>query len=253
MFADWTPAGIDLYKPSVARIYDYLLGGKDHFARDRAAAEALLVALPTARADAAANRAFLGRAVRFLAAEHRVGQFLDLGTGLPTQHNVHQIAHPDARVAYVDNDPVVCAHARALLATDDTTTVAEADLRDPHSILTSPGVADLLDFDHPIGVLAVAILHFIPDVDDPWALLGRFRDAVPPGSFLVLTHAADTPHTQQAAQTYERTTAGAATVRSEPAIRAMFDGFDLVDPVWCRSPRGARTRPRSAAQHQPSR
>lgn len=131
--ADWVPARMDLSKPTVARIYDYLLGGKDHFAADRAAAEALLEALPTARADAAANRGFLGRAVRFLAAEHRMGQFLDLGTGLPTQHNVHQVAHsahPDARVAYVDNDPVVCAHARALLATDDTTTVAEADLRD---------------------------------------------------------------------------------------------------------------------------
>jgi hypothetical protein len=186
------PDGIDTRAPNPARIYDYLLGGKDHYPADRQAAEAVLAVAPQAREGARENRAFLQRAVRYLA-EAGVRQFLDIGTGLPTQGNVHQVAQavmPEARVVYVDHDPVVHTHANALLTNNSPTTVAViGDLREPEAILDHPEVRRLLDFTRPIAVLLVAVLHFIRDAEDPAGIVTRLRDAMAPGSYLVVSHA----------------------------------------------------------------
>jgi SAM-dependent methyltransferase len=229
------PAEIDRSVPNGARIYDYMLGGKDHFAVDRAAAEQMVAANPAAPRTARANRAFLGRAVRFLAEEAGIRQFLDLGTGLPTQHNVHQVAQvviPDARVVYVDYDPIVVVHGRALLATTDTVTVVEGDLRRPDEILAHPETRRLIDFDEPMAVLLVAILHFIPDEDDPAGIVARLRDAMAPGSHLVVSHTAnESPDEVMAAAQQGFRLAGAPlTPRTRAGIGRFFDGFDLVEP-----------------------
>ena len=182
--------GIDTTVPSTARMYDYWLGGHDNFAADRAAALKVSEAAPEAQLMAVENRRFLRRAVRYLAAEAGIAQFLDIGTGLPTQGNVHQVAqdiNPAARVVYVDNDPMVLAHSRAL-KTGGNTVVIEADLRDPRAILDQPGTRKLIDFSQPLAVLLVAVLHFISDDEDPHAIVAAIRDALPPGSYLVLSH-----------------------------------------------------------------
>jgi hypothetical protein len=230
------PAGIDTTTANPARVYDALLGGKDHYPVDRAAADAILNASPQARQGARENRAFLQRAVRYLAAEAGIGQFLDIGTGLPTQGNVHQIARqvtPDARVVYVDHDPVVHAHANALLANNSPTTLAVlADLRQPEAILDHPGVRRLLDFARPVGVLLVAVLHFIRDSEDPAGIVARLRDAMAPGSYLVLSHATGDFHPQAGAKVtvvYQRAS-GPLVLRPRAAIQRFFDGFDLVEP-----------------------
>ena len=184
------PFGIDTTVPSTARMYDYWLGGHDNFAADRAAALKVSEAAPEAQLMAVENRKFLRRAVRYLAAEAGITQFLDIGTGLPTQGNVHQVAqdiNPAARVVYVDNDPMVLAHSRAL-KTGGNTVVIEADLRDPRAILDHPGTRKLIDFGQPLAVLLVAVLHFISDDDDPSATVAAIRDALQPGSYLVLSH-----------------------------------------------------------------
>ncbi|UGQ13092.1 SAM-dependent methyltransferase [Yinghuangia sp. ASG 101] len=185
------PAGIDVSVASVARVYDYLLGGKDNFKVDREAADAMLAIDPSSRAMTVNNRRFLQRAVRFLAREHAITQFVDHGSGLPTQDNVHQIAQsvdPGARVVYIDNDPIVLAHGRALLAENASTTVITADVRDTDAVMTHPEVVKLIDFDRPVGALFVSLLHSIPDRDDPGALLRRVVDRLAPGSFVVLSH-----------------------------------------------------------------
>jgi len=223
--------------PNPARIYDWLLGGKDHFPADRAAAEEILAAVPQAAEAARENRAFLGRAVRFLAGEAGIGQFLDIGTGLPTQANVHQVAQavaPGARVVYVDNDPIVLVHARALLANNTTTTTAvQADLRDPDQLLGDPSVGKLLDFGQPLGLLLVAVLHFLTDHDDPAGIVARLRDGMAPGSFVVISHATADFHPEAAAArvtaVYERASAPLA-LRSRDQIARLFDGFELVSP-----------------------
>ena len=184
------PFGIDTTVPSTARMYDWWLGGHDNFAADRAAALAVSEAAPEAPLMAVENRKFLRRAVRYLVAEARITQFLDIGTGLPTQGNVHQVAqgiNPAARVVYVDNDPMVLAHSRAL-KTGGNTVVIEADLRESQAILDHPATRKLIDFSQPLAVLLVAVLHFISDDDDPSAIVGAIRDALPPGSHLVLSH-----------------------------------------------------------------
>jgi hypothetical protein len=229
------PFDIDTTTPNPARIYDYLLGGKDHFEVDRVAADAILQAAPQAREGARENRAFLQRAVRFLA-EQGVRQFLDIGTGLPTQGNVHQIARqitPDARVVYVDHDPVVYAHANALLANNSPTTLAVlADLREPEAILDHPRVQRLLDFTQPVGVLLVAVLHFVRDAEDPVGIVARLRDAMALGSFLVVSHATGDFHPQAGAQVTQvyRQASAPLVLRSREAIERFFDGFDLVAP-----------------------
>jgi S-adenosyl methyltransferase len=234
------PAGLDTTTPNIARMYDYMLDGRDNFAADRDAAQQLIAMMPQLPLVARANRAFLRRAVRALVTEYGIRQFIDIGTGLPTMGNVHEVAReaaPDTRVVYVDNDPVVCCHARALLSTGGTQ-IIEADLRRPGEILDHPLTRDLIDFREPFALMFMSVLHFVPDADDPAAIIARFRAAMAPGSFVVISHGtletrADDPRAQLSAEVYSHSTAPLA-LRSVPAVRRLFDGFDLVEPglVW---------------------
>lgn len=222
----------DATVPSVARMYDYFLGGKDNYASDRAAAKKVLEALPTVEGVARANRAFLQRAVRFVAGEG-VDQFLDVGTGLPTQGNVHEVARtvrPDAKVVYVDNDPMVVVHARALLATDAQTSIVQADMRSPGEILDA--ARELLDFSRPVCLLFVAVLHFLPDAEDPAGKMRRLIDAVPPGSHVVLSHAAaEEQRNIRVGETYRSQSASAPLVaRTRDEVAALLDGLTVLDP-----------------------
>ena len=187
------PAEIDTSRPHPARIYDYSLGGKNHFAADREVAEKAWARMPTGRTAARENRWFLGRVVRYLAAEAGIRQFLDIGTGLPTTDNVHEVAQrvaPESRVTYVDNDPLVLAHARALLtgSPEGRTAYIQADLRDPAGILADPVTREVIDFTQPVALMLVAILHFIQDDDNPAAIIKTLVEALPPGSFLAASH-----------------------------------------------------------------
>jgi hypothetical protein len=180
----------DVTKPNIARVYDAFLGGKDNFAADRAVVEETLRIVPDAAAGAAANREFLRRAVRHLTSEAGIEQFIDIGSGLPAQGNVHEIAHqvnPGVRVVYVDNDPVVIRHAQALTSHDRAVTVVPADARNPEQILDDPGVRGFIDFSRPVGVLMFSILHHITDDEDPAGIAARFRAAVAPGSRLAIS------------------------------------------------------------------
>jgi hypothetical protein len=228
-------AGVyDLSTPNPARIYDYLLGGKDHFPADRAAAEQLLALVPEARAGARENRTFLGRAVRYLAEQAGIRQFLDLGTGIPSQGNVHEVAHtvaPDAQVVYVDNDPVVHVHANALLA-EPTTAAVLADLREPERIVSHPKTRALLDFTRPVAVLLVAVLHFLEDVDDPAGIVGYLRGVMAPGSFLVVSHATGDFRPEVAGEVtavYDKASAP-LVLRSRAEVARLFHGFGLLPP-----------------------
>ncbi|MBP2707517.1 SAM-dependent methyltransferase [Microbispora sp. RL4-1S] len=227
---------VDPSTPSVARIYDYYLGGKDNFASDRQAAEKIISLAPNIRDIARINRAFLGRVVRTLA-ESGIRQFLDIGTGLPTQENVHQVAQrvaPESRVVYVDNDPIVLVHARALLDENRLTRVVSADLRDPRSILDHREVRAHLDFDQPLAVLLLAVLHFITDDAECHRIVGTLRDALPGGSHLVISHGTlgdlSEEEMRQAREVYTTTPAGGATPRSDAQIRSFFTGFELLEP-----------------------
>ncbi len=228
------PFGIDTTVPSTARMYDWWLGGHDNFAADRAAALAVSDAAPEAQLIAVENRKFLRRAVRYLAAEAGITQFLDIGTGLPTQGNVHQVAqgiNPAARVVYVDNDPMVLALSRAL-KTGGNTVVIGADLRDPQVILDHPSTRKLIGFSQPLAVLLVAVLHFISDDDDPSAIVGVIRDAVPPDSYLVLSHVTGDIRRESAASAavhYKKVTSG-ATLRGREEILRFFAGLELIEP-----------------------
>jgi len=228
------PPGIDPSVATAARMYDYFLGGHDNFAADRIAALKVIDAAPEVRVIAKENRKFLGRAVRFLAGEAGIEQFLDLGTGLPTRGNVHQVAqqvNPSARVIYVDNDPMVLAHSKAL-KTGAGAAVIRADMRNPDAILDHPDTRRLIDFNQPLAILFVAVLHFIPDTDQPHAIVGRFLDAAAPGSYLVLSHVTTDPSPQTAAKgksVYASTTNQAAP-RPRTDILAFFDGLDLIEP-----------------------
>ncbi|AQZ66289.1 hypothetical protein BKM31_36845 [[Actinomadura] parvosata subsp. kistnae] len=226
--------GFDPRTPSVARIYDYCLGGKDHFPADRAAAERILEVAPELRAAVRANRAFLGRAVRFLT-ECGIDQFLDIGTGLPARGHVHELA-PSARVVYVDRDPVVLVHARALLARQGATTVVRGDLREPDTIVKDPELLRALDLDRPVGVLLTAVLHHVTDADGPEEIVATLREALAPGSHLVLSHAtgdAGAAFAERATEVYRGADAP-LTLRGRDRIAGLFQGFELVDPglVW---------------------
>lgn len=232
---EWERVALDTSKPTPARMYDYFLGGKDHFAVDRVAAAKVEEATPDTFDIVWENRHFLQRAVRYLAGQG-VDQFLDLGTGLPTQGNVHEIAqevNADARVVYVDIDPIVLAHGRALLATNPHTTVVTADMRDPKGVLGHPDVAGLLDFDRPVAVLFVAVFHFIRDTEDPAGIVRAFRDALAPGSYLALSHlTTEGPPAEAVARTEEAYANATSPMifRPRSAVERLFDGFDLVEP-----------------------
>src|ERR1700757_72816 len=202
------PPEIDTSRPHPARIYDYGLGGKNHFAVDREVADKAMAAMPTGRTAARENRAFLGRVVRYLAGEAGVRQFLDIGTGLPTTGNVHEVAQkiaPESRVVYVDNDPLVLAHARALLtsAPEGRTAYIDADLRDPAAILSDPAVRETLDFGQPIALMLVAVLHFITEDAEAAEIVATLLDALPSGSYFVASHAT-AEHTPAAVGTVAR-------------------------------------------------
>ncbi len=232
---DWVPPGIDTGKANVARVYDYLLGGTNNFRADQDAARAMLAVDPEMRGAMRANRAFLGRAVRYLT-QAGIRQFLDIGSGIPTARNVHQVAQetgPGARVIYADVDEVAVAHSRLLLSGTPDATIIQADLRRPEKILADPAVQLMLDFTQPIAVLLVAVLHFIPDEDDPWQIVATLRDALAPGSFLVICHACRDakPHLATATEkAYESKVASRAAIRSREDIARFFDGFTLVEP-----------------------
>jgi S-adenosyl methyltransferase len=220
--------------PSPARVYNYLLSGKDHYPADREVAENLLSEVPTARIAAQQNRAFLGRVCRFLAAEAGVRQFLDIGSGLPSQGQVHEIVQaiaPDARVAYVDNDPVVLAHGRSMLHGVDNAAFLCQDLREPDAILADPELVRLFDFDRPIALLIVAVLHFIDPEDKPHDIVARLMSALPSGSYLAISHltADDDPSLPGAFERQYKTTSN-AIARSRKEILAFFDDLDLVAP-----------------------
>jgi SAM-dependent methyltransferase len=234
----WNP-GADLRSgtPTPARMYDYFLGGRENYAVDREAAERVILAVGPAIAYDAVweNRRFLQRAVRWLA-EHGIDQFIDIGAGLPTQGNVHQIAQkviPDARVAYVDNDPVVLAHGRALLADNSTTRVITADMRDPTAILTHPDLTAMIDLTRPVAVLFIAVLHFLPDGDGPARVTAAFRQAMAPGSYVALSHnTGDGQNAEVIAyieQVY-RSATSPMVFRSQGEIARLLDGFDLIPP-----------------------
>jgi hypothetical protein len=229
---------IDTSKPHPARIYDYWIGGKQNFPADRDVAEQIAHAMPVIRLLARANRAFLGRAVRY-AAEQGVKQFLDIGAGLPAAGNTHEVAqsvHPDASVVYVDNDPLVSVHGRALLADEARTRVFEADLRDPKAILTHPDVTSLIDFDEPVALLMVAVLHFVPEEADPTGILAGLTENLVPGSHLVISHAGSDllPANVDDIKVYRAAAEGAA--RDHAQVTAFFEGFDLIDPGLVRLP-----------------
>jgi hypothetical protein len=228
-------AGIDATVPSVARMYDYALGGKDNFAVDREVVDAIWRRDPGVRASALANRRFLGRAVEFLA-KAGIRQFLDLGAGLPSQNNVHEVAGrvcPEARVVYVDNDPVVQAHARALLATADSTAVIGEDMREPERILAHPTVQQMIDFSQPLAVMFVSVLHFVTDDENPWGIVSAMTQPLASGSYLALSHTVlDGRPADVIADVQDRykNASAPAVYRNREAITRFFDGFELVDP-----------------------
>ena len=239
---NWAPGDIDLERPSVARVWDYLLGGAHNFAADREVAQKSLEMMPEVRTGALQHRAFLRRAVRYLLGRG-VRQFLDLGSGIPTVGNVHEIAQavqPAAKVVYVDLDPVAVAHSRSLLDGNERVNVLQADVRHPASVLASPEVNDLLDFDEPIAVLMIAVLHFVSDEEDPQGILAGYRDRLVPGSYLALSHAGfeadeETHEIRAARRVYERSVTR-TTLRNSAEFTKLFEGFELVEPGVVRLP-----------------
>jgi hypothetical protein len=234
--ADVPPPTIDTSVPHPARMYDYFLGGRDNYEVDRYAAEQVIAVVPEVLAMARENRAFLGRAVRFLA-KQGIRQFLDIGTGIPGPGNTGDVARevvPESRVVYVDNDPIVLVHASALLAAHDPlhTTVIEADLRDPDAILGHPAARAVLDFDQPIAILLVAVLHFIMDDEDPAGLVDRLKRVMAPGSYLVVSHGTSDIDPERAAEAVHTYNQGGARIiaRTGAQIHRFFEGLELVDP-----------------------
>jgi hypothetical protein len=239
---NWAPGDIDLARPSIARVYDYWLGGAHNFAVDRTVADKVLADVPVIKSIVLNHRAFLRRAVRFMLSRG-IRQFLDLGSGIPTVGNVHEIAQatdPSARVVYVDVDAVAVAHSRAILTGNELVNVLQTDVRDAKQVLSAPEVQGLLDFDQPIGVLMIALLHFVPDAEDPRGIVGDYRDALPDGSYLAISHAGFEegewdPAWDEARHTYNR---GVSEMcfRPKREVEAMFDGFELVEPGVARLP-----------------
>jgi SAM-dependent methyltransferase len=234
----WIPADVDLDRPNPARILDYFLGGAHNFAVDRRAAKQAVQAMPEVANGMRASRSFLRRAVTTLA-EAGVDQFLDLGSGIPTVGNVHEIAHrinPGARVVYVDNEPIAVAHSRTILGHNPLVAPVRADLRHPDSVLNLPQVRDLIDFSRPVGLIAIAVLHYLPDADDPHGLVEAYRDALAPGSFVAVSHATldFVPEDQlgsvgQVERIY-RSISAQLHPRPYGEVAKFFTGLELIEP-----------------------
>jgi SAM-dependent methyltransferase len=229
------PREVDLAEPNVARMYDYYLGGKDNYPADREAARHVLASAPDVPLAALENREFLKRVMQHLARERGIGQFVDIGPGLPTQGNVHELAHrhsPGAHVVYVDNDAYVLAHSTSLLTSLPGVTIIPGDLREPGRILADPELAALIDLSRPVALLMTLVLHFVPPDDDPYGLVARFRDALCPGSFLVLSHVTGDgrePGMLAGVDAYDNANAS-LILRTRSQIREFFNGFELVEP-----------------------
>ncbi|MEU4148935.1 SAM-dependent methyltransferase [Streptomyces sp. NPDC026659] len=228
---------IDTSRPHSARMYDYYLGGKDHFEVDKQAAENVASVYPGIFTCARENRAFMHRATRVLAQEHGIRQWLDIGTGIPTEPNLHQVAQsvvPDARVAYADNDPLVLKYAERLMRStaEGRTTYIEADVNDPQSLLDAPELAEVLDFDRPIALSLNALMHFVPDARDPYGIVGRLLDVLPVGSALALSHCTPDfdPETWQKVTDIYNNAGTPVQFRSREAVARFFDGLELLDP-----------------------
>ncbi|MET7421765.1 SAM-dependent methyltransferase [Dactylosporangium sp. NPDC005555] len=227
----WAPADVDLDRPSVARVYDYYLGGSHNFAADRAFAEQILKVMPAVAALTRSNRAFLRRAVSVLAAQG-VRQFIDLGSGIPTVGNVHELV-PGGKVVYVDHDPVAVAHSRAILADVPGTAVVAADLRAPADVLATPQVQELLDFSEPIAFVLAAVLHFVPDEERPADIVGGYAAAGAPGSYVVLSHAGlDRPLTPAEDEAWEiyRKSPTPLILRSRDEVARLLGDLTVLEP-----------------------
>ncbi|WP_461124967.1 SAM-dependent methyltransferase [Saccharothrix stipae] len=233
---EWIPRGVDVSVPSMARTYDFLLGGGHNFEVDRQLAAQVERIMPDARSAARVNRAFLGRAVRHMIGQG-ITQFLDIGSGIPTVANVHEVAQavdPECRVVYVDKDPIAVAHSELMLADNDRAAVVHADMRDPEAILGHPQTRQLLDFDRPVGLLVLMMLHWVPDEADPWRLMAAYRDALAPGSHLAITHVTadeqDERLTDVTDLIKDSRSADQLNERSHDQVLALFGDFELVEP-----------------------
>lgn len=230
----WAPEGIDLTRPSSARLYDYFLGGAHNFAVDRELARQIVAITPSVGEAMRANRSFLRRAVRYLAGQG-IRQFLDIGSGIPTVGNVHEVAQqdaPDSRVVYVDRDPVAVAHSRAILQGNERAAVLQLDLREPERIVTEAQQTGLIDFTEPVGLLLITVLHFISDADDPAGIVACLRDPLPARSHLAVTHVTYENQPPEILRAYElsKHTPEPIIPRSHAEIAAYFDGSTLVEP-----------------------
>jgi hypothetical protein len=232
-YLSWVPADVDLGKPNAARVYDYILGGANNFEVDREFAKQLLTMVPDAQALAQENRGYLRRVVSFLAGQG-IRQFIDLGSGIPTVGNTHEVAQridPGARVVYVDNESVAVAHSELILQDNENAAILRADVRDVHTVLGHPTTRRLIDFDQPVGLLLFAVLHFVSDEQDPYRLVARYRDATVPGSFLALSHGTSDGRPEiDEVVTHYRNTASPVTERNRADVTRLFNGYDLVPP-----------------------
>lgn len=227
------PEGVDITVPNAARMYDYALGGRSNYAADREFADIFFAMQPNAREEARQSRQFLIRAVRYLAGEAGIRQFVDIGSGLPTEQNVHEVAHqidPGARVVYVDYDPVVIAHGNALLATTEHVTLLQADLRKPGDILAKDGLLQRIDLARPMALILNNVLHFITDEDDPYGIVSTLTEAMAPGSFLAISHVSFPPELLEAVIQKAGRPSAPYVSRTPEQIARFFEGLELVEP-----------------------
>ncbi|MFP5068096.1 SAM-dependent methyltransferase [Pseudonocardia nantongensis] len=232
------PAYIDTTKASIARVYDYALGGKDNYEVDRETIERVRKVAPEVNQLAVDNRAFLIRAARFIATQTSITQYLDCGSGLPTAENTHQIVQrlqPEARVAYVDNDPTVIAHGRALLEDDDQTMFSPADIRDPAAVLGDPAIQEFLDLEQPIALFQIGTIHHFADADDPRRIMAEFVERLPVGSFVAVAHFfdpenADTELARRMEQVFVHSPMGSGRFRTRAELEGLFPGLDMIEP-----------------------
>ncbi|WP_257155871.1 SAM-dependent methyltransferase [Streptomyces sp. Ru87] len=228
----FSPPEIDTTRPSVARVYDAVLGGKDNYPVDRELTEQLMAAFPDGGRGAVINRAMLGRAVRHMSGAG-IDQFLDLGSGLPTVQNTHEIAqsaNPRAKVVYVDNDPIVLAHGNALLADNRSTAVVAGDLREPERIFAHSGVSDALDLRRPVGVIMNAVIQHVLDEEDPVGIIGRYKEMMAPGSYLLLTHFCSSTPEARRLESVLLQALGRGQLRSMAQIAGFFEGLEITEP-----------------------